>query len=204
MKPDAYGMTRKHRTFVPGYPVHVVQRGVNRCDIFANDNDRNKYLDFLAEASDKHDCPVHCYVLMGNHVHLLMTPGHKNALAKTMQSVNVRYVWHFNKCHERTGPLWEGRYRTSLVDSDGYLQVCYQYIDLNPVRAGFCAQPADYRWSSYRHHAYGEPDRVVTRHRGYMWLGETATARQQRYRGWFRQSLSDQQLAAIRKSVIGV
>lgn len=180
-------MTRKLRSFVPGCPVHVIQRGVNRCDIFANDKDRITYLDSLIGASDKHDCPVHCYVLMGNHVHILMTPANRDSLAKTMQSVNVRYVWHFNRRHERTGPLWESRYMARHVTTDGYLKICYQYIELNPVRSGFCTQPADYRWSSHRHHAYGDHDRVVTRHRSYTLLGETNAERQQRYRGWFGQ-----------------
>ena len=194
-------MTRKHRTFVEGLPVHVVQRGVNRCDIFANDQDRRKYLGVLVEASEKHDCPVHCYTLMGNHVHLLMTPARKESLPKTMQSVNVRYVWHFNHGHERTGPLFESRYRTDLVDTDPYLQVCYQYIELNPVRAGLCKQPDDYRWSSHRHHAYGEPDRLVTRHGAYLALASDDAGRQSRYREWFRQPLKDEPLAQIRSGV---
>jgi putative transposase len=194
-------MTRKHRTFVEGLPVHVVQRGVNKRDIFANDQDRNKYLDVLVEASDQHDCPVHCYALMGNHVHLLMTPAHEKSLPKTMQSANVRYVWHFNHRHERTGPLFESRYRDGLVDTDPYLQVCYRYIELNPVRARLCTQPVDYRWSSHRHHAYGEPDRVVIRHRAYLALAKDDTGRQSRYRGWFRQELKDEQLAQIRSGV---
>ena len=181
--------------------MHVVQRGVNKCDIFANDKDRNKYLDVLIEASDKHACPVHCYALMGNHVHLLMTPADEDSLPKTMQSVNVRYVWHFNRRHERTGPLFESRYRPGPVDSDQYLKACYQYIELNPVRAKLCKQPADYRWSSYRHHAYGELDRLVTAHRAYLALATDDTTRQRRYRRWFRQKLEDEQLAQIRSGV---
>jgi len=194
-------MTRKLRTFVEGLPVHVVQRGVNKCDIFANDQDCSKYLDVLVEAADKHGCPVHCYALMGNHVHLLMTPAHQESLSKTMQSVNVRYVWHFNHRHERTGPLFESRYRDSLVATDRYLQACYQYIELNPVRAGLCKRPNDYRWSSHRHHAYGEPDPVITRHHAYLALASDDTGRQSRYRGWFRQELNDEQLEQIRSGV---
>jgi putative transposase len=194
-------MARKLRMVIPGLPVHVVQRGVNRCDIFTNDKDRNIYLQFLVEASDKHACPVHCYVLMGNHVHLLMTPSKKDSLPATMHALNTRYVWHFNKRHKRTGPLWEGRYRDSVVDNDAYLKVCYQYIEFNPVRANFCNQPADYRWSSHRFHAYGEIDMVVTTHMGYTMLGKTDAERQKRYLGWFRERLSEEQLQAIRAEI---
>jgi putative transposase len=194
-------MARKLRMIVPGLPVHVVQRGVNKCDIFANDKDRISYLDFLIEASDKHDCPIHCYVLMGNHVHLMMTPPDKDSIKATMHALNTRYVWHFNKRHERTGPLWEGRYRTSVIDNDAYLKVCYQYIELNPVRAKFCQQPADYDWSSHRHHAYGESDRIVSQHRGYTMLGKTDEQRQKRYQGWFRQQPSDAELTEIRTGI---
>jgi len=165
-----YPVARKLRKFVPGVPMHVIQRGNNRCPIFFGDDDRHRYLDFLIDTSDEHDCPVHCYVLMGNHVHLLMTPMREHSLAKTMKLLNKRYVWHFNKLHERTGGLWEGRYIAKHVDTERYLRVCYQYIELNPVRAGFCKRARDHAWSSHRYHAYGEYDRVVTPHQKYLAL----------------------------------
>ena len=194
-------MTRKRRTFVKGLPVHVVQRGVNKRDIFISDADRTKYLQVLIEAADKHDCPVHCYVLMGNHVHLMMTPATRQSLPKTMQSVNVRYVWYFNRRHERTGPLFESRYRTSLIDTDQYLHACFLYIELNPVRAELCKHPQDYRWSSHRLHAFGKPDPVVSFHSYYQALGTDASARQTRYRRWFRHPLSEEQISEIRSGV---
>jgi len=194
-------MARKLRSIIPGLPVHVVQRGVNRCDIFASDKDRLSYLEFLTEAADRHDCAIHCYVLMGNHVHFLMTPVSRDSLPFTMQALNTRYAWHFNQRHERTGPLFEGRYRTSVVDTDRYLQVCYQYIELNPVRAKFCQKPEDYRWSSYRCHAYGEIDSLVSFHPGYTMLGEDATTRQSRYRGWFSQRPTEEDIEQIRSGV---
>jgi putative transposase len=137
---------------------------------------------------------------MGNHIHLLMTPASKASLPKTMQGANVRYVWHFNRRHKRTGPLFESRYKPSVVDTDAYLKVCYQYIELNPVRANFCKRPDDYRWSSHRHHAYGEPDRVVSLHHGYRALGRTDEDRQKRYQGWFEGRPSEADLAGIRAS----
>ena len=135
---------------------------------------------------------------MGNHVHLLVTPGDEISLPKTMQSVNGRYIKHFNRVHERTGPLWESRYRTSLVDNERYLKACFRYIELNPVRAKFCEKPADYLWSSHRYHAYGEPDPVVTPHKGYTLLGKSGKARQKRYRSWFRKRPTDAELEEIR------
>ncbi len=194
-------MTRRRRIFVPGYPLHVVQRGNDRCAIFLNDSDRIRYLDFLVDAAGRHECAVHCYVLMGNHVHLLMTPGTKESLAATMQSVGIRYVRYFNTTYERTGGLWEGRYRASLVNTDRYLAACYRYIELNPVRANLVANPADWPWSSHRLHAFGEPDRVVSVHDNYADLGPTAQHRRSRYRRWFRDSPTEDELKNIRETI---
>lgn len=178
-------MARKHRSFVSGFPVHVVQRGNNKNKIFFDDSDRLQYLDYLIAATDRHDCPVHCYALMNNHIHLLVTPSTDAALPKAMQSLNTRYVMHINRVWERTGTIWDGRYKTSLVDSDEYLTRVYQYIELNPVKDGYCKHPQDYIWSSHRFHALGELDRVVTAHRLYTLLGDTAPERQARYRRLF-------------------
>jgi putative transposase len=117
---------------------------------------------------------------------------------KTMQALNVRYVLQFNKRHERTGGLWDGRFIAKQVNTDGYLKVCYQYIELNPVRAGFCKAPEDFSWSSHRYHAYGGLDPVVTQHSGYTQLGKTDEERQQRYRGWFAQQPTEAELTEIR------
>jgi putative transposase len=193
-------MTRRRRIFVPGYPMHVVQRGNNRRAIFLDDDDRMRYLDILVEAAGRHECAIHCYVLMGNHVHLLMTPATASALPCTMQSVGIRYVRYFNTTNERTGGLWDGRYRASLVNTDGYLQTCYRYIELNPVRAKLVADPADWRWSSYRRHAYGEPDRVVSVHSYYDDLAATAERRRSCYRHGFRDALTEKELETIRET----
>jgi len=193
-------MTRRRRIFVPGYPMHVVQRGNNRRTIFYEDCDRIRYLDFLVEATARHGCAVHCYVLMGNHVHMLITPATSKSLEATMQSVNIRYVRFFNTKYERTGGLWDGRYDAPLVDTDAYLQACYRYIEMNPVRANLVADPADWRWSSHRRHAFGEHDRVVSVHDCYADLAATTEHRQARYRDWFRAPLTAEELQNIRKS----
>lgn len=193
-------MTRRRRIFVPGYPLHVVQRGNDRRAIFLDDDDRIRFLDFLVEAAERHACAVHCYVLMGNHVHLLMTPANADALPRTMQSIGIRYVRYFNTIYERTGGLWEGRYRASLVNTDCYLEACYRYIELNPVRANLVTDPADWPWSSHRLHAFGAPDRVVSVHDYYADLAVFAKRRQSRYRQWFRNSLTEDELNDIRET----
>ena len=197
---DAGGMARKPRIFVPGLPMHVLQRGNNRRPVFFNDEDRKRYLKYLAAAANEHDCAVHCYVLMTNHIHLLVTPGSPLSLANTIKLLGGRYVRHLNDIYERTGGLWEGRYRASLVDTDRYLAMCYRYIELNPVRAGIARQPAEYAWSSYRHHAHGWPDSLVTPHAFYEELGETERGRRHRYREIFHQQLADDQLKHIREA----
>jgi len=194
-------MARKLRSFAPGLPVHVVQRGVNRCDIFANDDDRRSYKEFLTEAADNFGTAIHCYVLMGNHVHLLATPGEKDSLPATMHNLNTRYAWHFNTRHERTGALFEGRYKANLVDTDRYLKACYQYIDLNPVKAGFCKHPNDYCWSSHRCHAFGDNDSLITFHNGYLLLGESPETRQSVIEGWFLQPANEREIEQIRSGV---
>jgi len=193
-------MTRRRRIFVPGYPLHVVQRGNDRRAIFLDDSDRIRYLDFLVEATERHECAVHCYVLMGNHVHLLMTPASAESLAATIQSVGIRYVRYFNTTYERTGGLWEGRYRASLVNTDNYLQACYRYIELNPVRANLVTNPADWPWSSHRLHAFGLPDRVVSIHNYYADLGTSVQRRRSRYLNWFRDPLTEDELKNIRET----
>jgi putative transposase len=135
---------------------------------------------------------------MTNHVHLLATPTDETALSRVMQAVGRRYVRYFNDVHERTGTLWEGRYRASLVQSDRYLFACYRYIELNPVRAGLVSDPRDYAWSSHAVNAYGSNDAVVTPHERYEALGDDAAAQQAAYRALFAFELGDEALTAIR------
>lgn len=178
-------MARRLRSLYPGAPVHVTQRGNNRAKTFHSDKDRLRYLDYLADASGQYLCDVNCYALMGNHIHLLVTPTECDSLQKTMQSLNTRYVMYFNRTYERTGSLWEGRYKARVIEDWGYLKRCFRYIELNPVKDGYCESPTDFRWSSHRYHALGEPNRIITPHRAYLALGESKKERCQRYRGWF-------------------
>ncbi|MDH5587161.1 MAG: transposase [Nitrospirota bacterium] len=193
-------MARLPRFFVPGVPLHVIQRGNNRGKLFDQITDYQNYLEWLKEATQSHRCAIHAYVLMTNHVHLLVTPTHEDSLPKAFQSLGRRYVQYFNRTYERTGTLWEGRYRATLIESETYLLTCCRYIELNPVRAEMVRHPRDYRWSSYHFHADGKADPLLAPHSLYQHLGETAEARQQAYRSLFRQHLSGETLDAIREA----
>ncbi len=191
-------MARLPRFFVPGIPLHVIQRGNNRGTLFHQINDYNVYKEWLKEAAQTHECAIHAYVLMNNHVHLLVTPSHEESLPKTLQSLGRRYVQYFNAAHDRTGTLWEGRYRATLIESEAYFLTCSRYVEHNPVRAELVRHPREYRWSSYHYHAEGKSDPLLTPHNMYQRLGGTAATRQQAYRALFRQRLSGEILDAIR------
>ena len=191
-------MARLPRLDLPGCPQHVIQRGVNRAPCFHCDADRHRYLDALMEASRKFGCDTHAYVLMTNHVHLLVTGRTPGAVSAMMHSLGRRYVRNFNKVHARTGTLFEGRFRSSLVDTDSYLFTCYRYIELNPVRGGLVADPGAYRWSSHRHNALGADNPLICEHAEYQGLGSTPAERRRAYRELFRQELPESEIAAIR------
>lgn len=178
-------MPRKRRFFLPDVPVHVVQRGNNRQAVFFDDTDYRVYLDWLATAASEHGCAVHAYVLMTNHIHLLMTPGDTEAISTTLQTLGRRFVPYINHRYTRTGTLWEGRFKASAVQEEGYLLACYRYIELNPVRAGMVQQPEDYPWSSSRANASGASDPLVTPHPLYLAYGIDAPQRQAAYRSLF-------------------
>jgi len=181
-------------------PQHVIVRGLNREAIFYKNEDYEFYLDKLKNACEKHHCRLHAYVLMTNHVHLLLTPKTESSIGKTIQSVGRYYVQYFNYHYERTGTLWEGRYKATLIDSETYLLTCYRYIELNPVRVKMVDHPSEYPWSSYQYNARGEANQNITPHRLYLRLAKTAQARQKAYRGLFKSRLSDQLLEDIRES----
>ena len=164
-------MARLPRFVIPGQPQHVIQRGNNRDAIFVADEDYQYYLQKLDDACKKYDCSIHAYVLMTNHVHLLMTPHSENGISKVMQYIGRYYVQYFNFQYQRTGTLWEGRYKATLLDSESYLLTCSRYIELNPVRAGMVKNPTDYPWSSYHCNALGEDNRLITPHAAYKALG---------------------------------
>ena len=196
-------MARRPRFDLPGFPQHVVQRGNDRKPCFFADIDRHRYLDDLRHLALELDCPVHAYVLMTNHVHLLLTPRQPRALPRLMQALGRRYVRYVNDRYLRTGTLWEGRYKACLLDDDAHLLNCYRYIELNPVRAGMVADPADYPWSSHGANALGKPDPLVQPHTRYLALAGEPPQRRQTYRSLVLAGLEPAELERIRRAVQG-
>ena len=193
-------MPRLSRYVLPGPPQHVIQRGNNRSPIFVADEDYGRFRQELRDSCRQHQCLIHAYVLMTNHVHLVMTPEREHSIAKVLQSVGRRYVQYFNFTYKRTGTLWEGRYKATLIDSERYLLTCYRYIELNPVRANMVAHPSEYRWSSYRANALGQPDPLLTPHAEYLALGHSAPEREAAYRALFVAHLDSRTLTEIREA----
>ncbi|MFA7504423.1 MAG: transposase [Burkholderiaceae bacterium] len=195
-------MTRLPRYVIPGHPQHIIQRGNNRQAIFAAGTDYRFFRDALIAAAHKHGLRIHAYVWMTNHIHLLATPEQEDSMGKVFQSVGRRYVQYFNHTHQRSGTLWEGRYRATVIDSEQYLLTVMRYIELNPVRAGMVTHPRDYPWSSYAYNASGERNRNtdwLAPHDEYMRLGGDAVERQRAYRQLFRAAASEDELKSIRE-----
>jgi putative transposase len=191
-------MARAPRLELPGLPLHVIQRGNNRAACFFGDVDRRFYLKCPHEAAVRRNCAIHAYVLMGNHVHLLLTPHEHGGVARMLQDVGRRYVRIINSIHGRSGTLWEGRFRSSLVDSETYLMTCHRYIETNPVRAGLAANPRAYPWSSHRHYASNAFDKLITEHPVFVGLGADHVERRAAFCSLFEGQLDSPTLKRIR------
>src|SRR5258706_1335850 len=178
-------MPRRARIMLAGIPVHVVQRGNNHGACFFRDEDRAFYLHHLERLLRPSGCILHAYCLMTNHVHLLLTPLHASSCGSLMKHLGQLHSQYVNRTYERTGTLWEGRFRSCLVQSDEYLLACYRYVALNPVRAGMVEHPRQYPWSSYRANAEGESSRLVIQHQEYVRLGARVSDRRNAYRALF-------------------
>ena len=194
-------MSRLPRIDLAGIPQHVIQRGNNRQACFFFNVDYRTYLDSLTRAAKKYGCFIHAYVLMTNHVHLLVTGTQAGAVSGMMQSLGRRYVGYVNSTYQRTGTLWEGRFKSSLVESERYLLACYRYIELNPVRAAMVSAPGEYGWSSYGCNAMGLYDDVVTPHECYLSLGNSDKKRLSSYLALFQPTIDNEDILTIRKHV---
>ena len=191
-------MARLPRLVLPGVALHIIQRGNNRMACFREDSDRFVYLMHLKELAAKTQCSIHAYCLMGNHVHLLMTPSSVSGCISLMRDLGQRYVQYFNRHHGRTGTLWEGRFRSCLVESPTYVLACYRYIELNPVRAAMVESPHEHRWSSHAVNTGRRADAFIEPHQDFRALGGCLE-----YARLFPEELSMELLATIRDAVSG-
>lgn len=191
-------MPRRSRVHLDGVPLHIVQRGHNREPCFFCEDDYESYLGWLYKALKETGCELHAYVLMTNHVHLLLTPRNAALVPRLLISLGRRYVQYINKTYRRTGTLWDSRYKSSTIQADTYLLSCQRYIELNPVRAAMVDDPAHYRWSSYRGNALGQPDPRLTPHPIYLDIARTDKERQSNYRALFRADLDKAAIRDIR------
>lgn len=196
-------MPRRPRLSLPNVPLHLIQRGNNRQVCFVADEDFRFYLDWLGDYAGRTGCLIHAYVLMTNHVHLLVSAERGDAPGEMMKALGQRYVQYFNRTYRRSGTLWEGRYRSCPVQAETYLLACQRYIELNPVRAAMVAHPGDYRWSSYRANAQGEADALITPHAVYRAVGLDEAGRQAAYRELFRYELEPGLVDEIRRASNG-
>ncbi len=191
-------MPRKKRFYQPGVPAHVFQRGHNKEPVFFDDEDYLAYLRFLKASADDLECLIHAYVLMTNHVHLLVTPKAENDISLLFQNIGRHFVSYMNKTYRRRGSLWEGRHKGNILESEAYFLICMRYIEMNPVRAAMVDHPGKYRWSSYAANAQGVDNAILQPHALYFSLGETPEARQARYRAGFVTANHPDELELIR------
>ena len=194
-------MARLQRAKPPGVPVHILHRGNNSQSCFKNNVDYSAFLWWLREYSEKFVVEIHAWALMGNHYHLLCTPKVENGLSQMVQALGRQYVRYFNGQNQRTGTLWEGRYRSCLVQPDSHLLEVYQYIELNPVRAELAGNPAEYMWSSYHINASDKPSALCKPHAEYLKLGETRSVCAEKYKLKCESGLDEKRLEEIRKSI---
>ncbi len=192
-------MPRGTRLEVPGIPMHITHRGVNRAAVFIDDIDRTIYLRLVGQSVLKQEVSLHAYVLMSNHVHLLLSSTRAGAVSRALRNATQCYVQCFNQRHGRTGTLWEGRFKSCLVDCDRYLLSVIRYIELNPVRAMLVAHPVEFEWASIHEHLALRQDGLVIPHDTFQALGSTRAQRAARYAEWLMQTVSDDELDDIRR-----
>ncbi len=191
-------MARLPRLCPPGIPVHIIQRGINRQNCFACNWDYLSYMGYLADASVAYSVDIHAWVLMGNHVHILATSRIEGGVSRMMQYIGRYYVRFYNHRYSRTGSLWEGRFKSCVVDNETYFLTCQRYVELNPVRACIVDDPAGYQWSSYRYNALDQENELVSPSDIYLSLGPTKIAQKKAYRALFEVTLDNSMIKELR------
>jgi len=192
-------MPRRARKSISGLPYHIVQRGNNREACFVESENYQFYLDLWKDCSNRYGVAVHAYFLMTNHIHFLVTPENTNAISRLMSVVGSRYAYYFNKTYKRSGTIWEGRHKSSLVDSERYFLTCCRYIELNPVVADMVTKPEEYKWSSYHVNAWGKSS-ALTYHDEYLKLGSDSSEKCHTYRELFKHQLSEHDIHLIERA----
>ncbi|MGV8892808.1 MAG: transposase [Burkholderiaceae bacterium] len=195
-------MARLPRLVIPQQPHHILQQGHNRQPIFCDSSDYLAFLGWLHDAARQYKVAIHAYVLMENHIHLLATPTEEAGLGRMMQWVGRHYVPYFNRKHDHIGTLWQGRFKTSVIEAPRYLLTCYRYLETNPVRSGLVAAAAQYPWSSYAHHVGARVDPLVTDHPLYWSLGNTPFEREAEYKALLEHALSPEQIALLNAALL--
>ena len=192
-------MPRRARMYLPDQPYHIVQRGNNREACFIEPENYQFYLQLWKDISLIYNVSVHAYCLMTNHIHILASPAYTTSISNTMKVVGSRYAQYINKKYNRTGTLWEGRHRSSLVQTEKYFLTCSRYIELNPVSANMVKRPEEYRWSSYNSNAWGDESWLIP-HDEYNRLGETKEIRCRNYRELFKNHIDSVDVHLIREA----
>ncbi len=191
-------MPRKPRFYLPNYPVHIVQRGHNNNNVFFENEDYKVYLDWLQEGSEWYEVPIHAYALLPNQIHILASPPDKEAASRMMQYQGRRYVPYINATYGKTGTIWQGRYKASLIDPETYLLNCMTYIEGLPVKEGLAKSPGPYKWSSYKCNAQGRKNPLITMHAAYLGIARGDKQRQEKYTAMSKAGLSDEVITDIR------
>jgi putative transposase len=191
-------MPRSKRLALAGIPLYITQRGVNHTAIFLDDGDRRYYLELLARALADFELTLHAYVLMDNHVHLLIGAQRTGCISQALRLAGQSYVQTFNLRHARVGTLWQGRFKSCLVDSQGYALRVMRYIELNPVRAALVGRPDEHPWSSVRTHLGQTHDPMITLHPAYLALAADPASRASAYRAWLHAPIDPDEVARIR------
>ena len=196
-------MPRRARLAIANVPWHIIQRGNNRSACFFSEQDYFYYLYLLKKQSEKHGCAIHAYCLMTNHVHLLLTPSEPSGPSLMMKHLGQCFVQYINRTYQRSGTLWEGRFKSCLAQNENYALHCYRYIELNPVRAHMTSHPGGYRWSSFSGNGGGMENDLLTPHSSYLSLGDSSSLRQKAYRSMVESGISEELLESIRSATNG-